>query len=133
MVRPPLNTSPTISNRQAGAQWEKTAEIFLCDHGLKIVARNFSSRFGEIDLIMEDENTLVFVEVKYRKNSHHGSGAEAITFYKQNKISLTASWYLVKNPYRAEQICRFDVVSINTCADEQGISWIKDAFYSTIG
>ena len=128
-----LNNLQKFTSRQSGAQWEKTAEIFLCGHGLKVLQRNFSSRFGEIDLIMEDDKTIVFVEVKYRKSSQHGSGADAVTFQKQRKISLTASWYLVKNPHRAEQVCRFDVISIDPRNKDQGVNWIKSAFYSTIG
>jgi putative endonuclease len=123
----------TLNSRQSGARWEQTAESFLLGHGLKLLKRNFSSRFGEIDLIMEDEKTLVFVEVKYRQSSEHGSGAEAVTFHKQGRISRTAAWYLVKNPRRAEQICRFDVISIDPRKKDQGIDWIKAAFYSTIG
>lgn len=102
-------------------------------HGLKLLQRNFSSRFGEIDLIMEDENILVFVEVKYRRSNSYGTGAAAVTFQKQGRISRTAAWYLAKNPIRAEQICRFDVISINTKETDQGINWIKAAFYSTTG
>lgn len=127
------------NHRLSGAQWEKTAESFLLGHGLKLLQRNFSSRFGEIDLIMEDKGTVVFVEVKYRKSSSHGSGADAVTFHKQGRISRTAAWYLVKNPHRAEQVCRFDVLSIDSQKNDQGaennpcISWIKSAFYSTTG
>lgn len=121
-----------MSNRQTGARWEKTAESFLHQQGLKLLQRNFSSRFGEIDLIMEDEKTIVFVEVKYRNNNQHGSGAEAVTFQKQSRISRTAGWYLAKNPHRAEQICRFDVISINPQKKEQDINWIRNAFYSTL-
>jgi len=121
------------NNRQSGARWEKTAESFLRNHGLSLIQRNFSSRFGEIDLIMEDGETLVFIEVKYRKNSHHGSGADAVTFHKQGRISRTAAWYLAKNPHRAEQFCRFDVISMDPQKKDQGINWIKNAFYSTIG
>ncbi len=133
MVKQPLNKYQNLSRRQSGAQWEKTAESFLRNHGLKLLQRNFSSRFGEIDLIMEDEKTVVFVEVKYRKSSQHGSGAEAITLHKQNRISRTAGWYLAKNPHRAEQFCRFDVISIDSRKSDQGICWIKNAFYSTLG
>jgi len=122
-----------VNSRQSGAQWEKTAESFLRNHGLKLLQRNFSSRFGEIDLIMEDEETLVFIEVKYRKSNHHGSGADAVTFHKQGRISRTAGWYLAKNPRKADQFCRFDVISIDPHKKDQGISWIKNAFYSTIG
>ncbi|MFC1778064.1 YraN family protein [Pseudomonadota bacterium] len=133
MVRNPLNSHFILNSRQSGAQWEKTAESFLLNHGLKLLQRNFSSRFGEIDLVMEDKKTVVFVEVKYRKSNQHGSGADAVTFHKQGRISRTAAWYLVKNPHRAEQVCRFDVISIDPKKGEQGIDWIKSAFYSTMG
>jgi len=123
----------SLNNRQSGTRWEKTAESFLRNHGLKLLQRNFSSRFGEIDLIMEDEKTVVFVEVKYRKSTQHGSGADAVTIHKQGRISRTAGWYLAMNPHRAGQFCRFDVISINPHTGDQGISWIKNAFYSTIG
>ena len=124
---------PAPGSRKSGVYWEKAAESFLRRQGLTLLQRNFSSRFGEIDLIMEDEETLVFIEVKYRKSNHHGSGADAVTFHKQGRISRTAGWYLVKNPRRADQFCRFDVISIDPHKKDQGISWIKDAFYSTIG
>jgi putative endonuclease len=128
-----LNKRQSVTSRQAGAHWEKTAESFLLSRGLKLLRRNFSSRFGEIDLIMEDNRTLVFVEVKYRTSKQHGTGADAVTLQKQGRISRTASWFLVKNPDRAEQYCRFDVVSIDPLNKDQGISWIKAAFYSTTG
>jgi putative endonuclease len=133
MARNPLSHHPILNNRQSGAHWEKTAESFLRGRGLKLLQRNFTSRFGEIDLVMEDEKTVVFVEVKYRKSNQHGSGADAVTFHKQGRISRTAAWYLVKNPHRAEQICRFDVISIDPQKGDQGIDWIESAFYSTIG
>ena len=132
MARQALNKR-AFTTRQSGAEWEKTAESFLRGHGLTLLQRNFSSRFGEIDLIMEDEETVVFVEVKYRKSSHHGSGADAVTYHKQGRISRTAAWYLAMNPHRAEQVCRFDVISINRQEKDHGINWIKSAFYSTQG
>jgi putative endonuclease len=132
MAKHTLN-NPPHNGRKSGAYWEKTAESFLRTQGLELLQRNFSSRFGEIDLIMEDDQTLVFVEVKYRRNNHHGSGAEAVTFHKQGRISRTAAWYLAKNPRRADQFCRFDIISINHQDKDQGIEWIRNAFYSTIG
>lgn len=122
----------SLRGRKWGAHWEKAAESYLRDRGLKLLHRNFSSRFGEIDLIMEDEQTVVFIEVKYRKNNQHGSGAEAVTFHKQDRISRTASWYLTKHPHRADQFCRFDVISIEPKIVDQGINWIRNAFYSTV-
>lgn len=121
------------NTRHFGQQWEKTAELYLCQQGLRILERNFSSRFGEIDLIMEDRHTVVFVEVRYRKSTLRGSGAESVTLQKQGRLSRTAGWYLVKNPARAEQFCRFDVVSIDSQNSDHSIDWIKNAFYSTIG
>lgn len=124
---------PTPGSRKSGIYWEKAAESFLRKQGLTLLQRNFSSRFGEIDLIMEDKQTLVFVEVKYRRNDYHGSGADAVTFHKQGRISRTAAWYLAKNPHRAECVCRFDVISIDPKERDEGINWIKNAFYSTMG
>ena len=119
--------------RESGANWEKTAENFLRSHGLRLLKRNFTSRFGEIDLIMEDQGQLVFIEVKYRHCHQHGSGAEAVTWQKQGKISRTAAWYLAKNPFRAEQICRFDVISVTNGDSGDEFQWIKSAFYATNG
>lgn len=121
------------SRRQSGADWEKSAESYLLSQGLQLLHRNFSSRFGEIDLIMEDQNTLVFIEVKYRSRNDHGSGADAVTPVKQGRISRTAAWFLAKNPRRADQFCRFDVISIRPDKKEAGINWIRNAFYSTLG
>ena len=132
------STDKQATTRQAGAHWEKTAESWLTEQGLSLLQRNFSSRLGEIDLIMEDGETIVFIEVRYRKSGRYGDGAESITIHKQNRISRTAAWYLVKNPNRAEQFCRFDIISIGPRSNElkkkdQSIDWIQNAFYSTIG
>jgi putative endonuclease len=128
-----LGQGQELNSRQSGARWEKAAESFLRNHGLKLLQRNFTSRFGEIDLIMEDEKTLVFVEVKYRKCNLHGSGAAAVTYHKQGRISRTAAWYLAMNPHRSQQTCRFDVISFNPQNSDPGIDWIKSAFYNTQG
>lgn len=127
------NRAKPLNSRQAGAGWEKIAESFLSGQGLKLLQRNFSSRLGEIDLIVEDDETIVFVEVRYRKSSQYGSGAESVTPQKQNRISRAAAWYLAKNPHRAAQCCRFDVISVHPQNGNQGINWIQNAFYSTIG
>jgi len=126
------------NTRKFGLQWEKAAENYLCQQGLQLLERNFASRFGEIDLIMEDSSvagrkTVVFVEVRYRKSTLHGSGAESVTLQKQGRLSRTAGWFLAKNPQRAEQYCRFDVVSIDSQNIDPSFEWIKNAFYSTIG
>lgn len=131
MVNYSLN-HPATGGRKSGHHWEKAAESYLRTQGLKLLQRNFSSRFGEIDLIMIDGQTVVFIEVKYRRSNQHGSGADAVTFHKQERISRTAAWYLAKNPHRAENVCRFDVISINPNTSDKDIDWIRNAFYSTI-
>jgi len=133
MTSQSFNNQTSLNSRQAGARWEKVAESFLSAHGLKLLHRNFSSRLGEIDLIMEHDETLVFIEVRYRANDRHGSGAASITAHKQGRISRTAAWYLTKYPSRAEQFCRFDVISVGSQKGSEDIDWIQNAFYSTIG
>jgi len=70
------------NRRSQGGEWEKVAETFLNGRGLKTLQRNFHCRMGEIDLIMMDQRTLVFTEVRFRNNNAHGSGAESVTFRK---------------------------------------------------
>ena len=112
----------------------ETAEHDACDYlrknNLQLITRNYRCRFGEIDLIMHDQQTLVFVEVRYRKNSLYGSGAESITQAKQNKLIKTASYYLQQNNQASRYSSRFDVISMShsTSTNETKIDWIKDAF-----
>ena len=78
---------------------------------------------GEIDLIMIDQQTLVFVEVRLRNNPNHGSGAESVTRSKIRKIVKTAEFYLMKYPIPGNLDCRFDVISM-----DNKIDWIQNAF-----
>jgi putative endonuclease len=94
------------------------------NHGLKLVAQNYHCRFGEIDLIMKDAKTLVFVEVRLRSNSQFGSATSSITPQKQNKLILTAQHYL---QLHGESACRFDAVLMSS-ANLQDIEWIRNAF-----
>lgn len=68
-----------FNQREIGARYEQAAATFLLERGLQLISQNFSCRAGEIDLIMRDQQTTVFVEVKYRKNRHFGHAAEAVT------------------------------------------------------
>ena len=111
-------------------------EIGVCTGGnfiqVEVDSKTGVDPFFQFDPDLYSSETVVFVEVKYRKHCQHGSGAEAVTFQKQGRISRTAAWYLVQNPQRAEQICRFDVISIKAQQRGQSINWIKNAFYSTM-
>jgi len=84
---------------------------------------------GEIDLIMQDNGILMFIEVKYRKNDDWVSAAESVTKGKQRKIIKAAQLFLLKNKKFKDMNCRFDVVSIQGEKNLPEINWIKNAFY----
>ena len=111
-----------------GDYWESIALQYLKENKLKKIKRNFNSKVGEIDLIMHDQHTLVFVEVKYRKNDDWVSASESVTKSKQRKIIKAAQLYLLQNKKYKDWNCRFDVVSIQGEKDHAEINWIKDAF-----
>jgi len=107
-----------------GDSAEKQAELFLMDKGFQLITRNFHCKLGEIDLIMQDEDTLVFVEVRYRKNATYGSALESIDHKKQLKIIATAEHYRQKHPKLYATPLRFDVVGITGT----NLQWIASAF-----
>ena len=110
-------------------QWaERLAEGHLIKHGLELVQRNYSCQRGEIDLIMQEQNTIVFVEVRYRKNDQYGGGIESIDFRKQQKLQTTAVHYLQTNDPYQDHPCRFDAVIISGQPSHPTINWIKNAF-----
>ena len=104
-----------------GARAEEQAARFLAGRGLKILARNYRCRGGEIDLVCRDGAILVFVEVRLRTNRDFGGAAASITPAKQRRITLAANHYLAGKPLPA---CRFDAVLL----DGAGIDWIRNAF-----
>ena len=108
-----------------GHNAESKACQFLLKKGLKFIERNYRCKSGEIDLIMNDKGTLVFVEVRYRKNSQHGSGAETVTYFKQKKLIRSATHYMLERYKTVDVSCRIDVVSIG--ANDKNIEWIKNA------
>ena len=113
-----------INENNAGLAAEKLAATFLLNHGLKLVTQNYHCRFGEIDLIMRDAKTLVFVEVRLRSNSAFGSAGASITPQKQQKLIMTAQHYLQQY---GECACRFDAILMNK-TNLQSIEWIRNAF-----
>lgn len=115
------------SSRDTGLQAEQQALRFLQSRGLRQVAGNFTVRGGEIDLVMQDRDTLVFVEVRYRRQSSFGSAAESVTGSKQRRIIRAASLFLGHNRKWQDTPCRFDVLAISG-DKRQNIEWIRDAF-----
>lgn len=115
------------TTRQIGAEAEDLAIGHLEKKGLILLTRNYHCRRGEIDLIMQDGNFLVFIEVRYRKNNRYGSAAESVTRQKQQRLLTTAEYYLQNENYNADNACRFDVITLSGQQNPQ-IDWIKDAF-----
>ena len=115
-----------------GQAYELKACHYLQQHGLKLQQRNYRCRYGEIDLIMQEADRLVFIEVRYRRNSRFGNGAESVDHRKQARLIATASHYLQAQQSSTTQAARFDVISIGpqaaTNQDTDAILWIKDAF-----
>ncbi len=105
-----------------GAQAEQQAARYLQQQGLKPVAQNYRSRFGEIDLIMQDGATLVFVEVRLRRSANFGGAAASIDAHKQQRLIRTAQQYLAGLAHIPP--CRFDAVLM----DDSGVEWLRNAF-----
>ncbi|MFI3213627.1 MAG: YraN family protein [Eubacteriales bacterium] len=114
-----------MNKRQVGNFYEDMATTFLKEQGIQIIERNFRCKQGEVDIIGEDNGTLLFLEVKYRKNECLGFPYEAITLYKQRKICKVANYYRYYK--RMEKPLRYDVISI--CGDQ--IQWFQNAFNHT--
>lgn len=115
-----------MTTRDIGKLHEGLAANYLQQHGLQLLQRNFQCRTGEIDLIMLSHDTLVFVEVRYRKSDAFGSAIESVTYKKQQKILKTAQFYLMKNPQHQHLNYRFDIVGISQ--NGQTIDWLSNAF-----
>lgn len=117
------------NNKEKGTFYEKKALLFLQSQKLKLITKNYHSRAGEIDIIMLDNNILVFVEVRFRSNKGFGGGLESIDFHKQDKIKKTAAIFLQKHKQYQDANCRFDVVSLaKNQKNDDTIDWIQSAF-----
>ena len=108
--------------QQCGDTAERQAATFLEGQGLTLLARNYHCRGGEIDLIAQEGDTLVFVEVRARRNNAYGGAAASITTRKQQRIIYAARHYLMRLP--REPFCRFDAILI----DGEHLEWLRSAF-----
>ncbi len=113
---------------ERGRQLEEVARTYLESKGLTLVSQNYSCKLGEIDLVMHDGETLVFVEVRGRSNPRFGSPAETVTGAKQARLIRTAQVFLLAHPKFTEWPCRFDVLALATAGREPRARWIQDAF-----
>ena len=119
------------TRRATGQQMEQLASRYLRKQGLQVLENNYYSKRGEIDLICRDGDTLVFVEVRFRKSDGLTSGAESITPTKTRRIIHTAQCYLQQHALW-QMPCRFDVVDISRSSlGRHHIHWIANAFDTT--
>ncbi|MGD1043890.1 MAG: YraN family protein [Bacteroidota bacterium] len=116
-----------INRRIQGKAGEDLAARFLEQNGLKIIERNYRFERGEIDLIAEEGDELVFVEVKARRSTVFGSPEDAVTEEKQEQVHAVAEGYLFEHDID-NRPCRFDVVAIEFKNDATDIRHIRDAF-----
>ena len=112
-----------MNSKKTGTAYEVIAADYLKKQGVQIVEMNYRISRGEIDIIGKYRDTLIFIEVKYRKNASYGYPWEVISVEKQKRICYVAKQYLLKNRWKRQ--IRFDVISI--CGEE--ISWFHNAFY----
>lgn len=109
---------------RAGARAEDLCAELMRRAGLRVVARNWRCRHGEIDLIARDGGTLVFAEVRLRRDARYGGAAESITAAKRARLLASARLYLAGQP---ERDCRFDVLLLDAL-DLDRVRWLRNAF-----
>ena len=117
-------------NKRKGLQYESLAKKHLQKQGLTLFLQNYHSRFGEIDLVMLDGNTVCFIEVKYRKSLNFGGAASAISYSKKQKIIKTAQIFMRENQKLANRAMRFDALILQQIDQDISINWIQNAFYA---
>ena len=100
-----------MNNREKGKIGEEIAKKFLINNGINIIKENYFTNFGEIDLIGIEKKTIIFIEVKFRKNNNFGLPYESVNERKIQRIKSSAETFLSKNDF-GDYDCRFDVVSI---------------------
>jgi putative endonuclease len=117
-----------LNTRSAGARYEDIALDHLECAGLELIARNYRCRYGEIDLVMRERDTVVFVEVRFRRSGRFGDGIDSVNAGKRAKLVRAASAFLAEHPRLADAACRFDVLAISDDARSPLPDWRRNAF-----
>jgi len=110
-----------------GNRAENLAFKFLKQQGLQLRERNFRCRLGEIDLIMQDANYLVFIEVRYRKGNDFGGALASVDSHKQKRLRRAAETYLLQHKL-TDLPCRFDILCLTGSLSKPSFDWIENAF-----
>lgn len=119
--------------RARGDAVETAALAFLQQRGLRLLARNASARGGELDLVMAEGGTVVFVEVRYRSNAAFGGGAASVDAGKRRRLVRAAQVWLLRHPRHASAPCRFDVMAASGDPAAPAFDWLRDAFRADEG
>jgi putative endonuclease len=127
--RPPAASAPTtsgsaLSTRSLGQLHENRALAHLQAAGLTLVERNYTAKVGEIDLILSEADTLVFVEVRFRSAGSFVDGLSTVGDSKRKRFIKAVKYYLLTHPKDAMRVLRFDVISLSS----QDLDWHKNAF-----
>lgn len=101
-------------SRKVGNQWEKVAESYLLDTGYKILDMNYNTKYGEIDVVAFKDSTIVFVEVKFRKNNEYGYAYEYVNKSKINKLMRAIELYLSEHEAYIKMDKRIDVIAFDS-------------------
>lgn len=120
-MRLPALVRRLTDRQRTGLAGEDEALAYLKQRGLTLVERNFRCKGGELDLVMQDGQTLVFVEVRKRTDDRHGGAAASVTVAKQRRLIRASQTFLLR--HSAPPPCRFDVIAI----DNGVLNWLKDA------
>ena len=113
--------------QRTGNEAEARACQYLTEQGLKLVTRNFHCRYGEIDLIMREQQTIVFVEVRFRKANSLVDGAQSISPAKQARLVKSASYYLQQHKFSDAIPARIDVIAVTQDENTHQFNWIQNA------
>ncbi len=119
----------TVDRQALGRRGETAAQAYLKRHGVRILVANYACAAGEIDLIGQAQEALIFVEVKTRTSDAFGPPHLAVHYRKQRQIVRAAQWYLAEQRL-ADVACRFDVLAVTFTEDDEvpHIEWLRDAF-----
>lgn len=117
-----------LDRRARGAAIEAAARDYLQARGLRPLASNARYKAGELDLVMREGDTVVFVEVRYRAHAGYGGGAASIDHGKRRKLVRAALLFLARHGALADAPCRFDVVEASGDPAAPALSWLRDAF-----
>ena len=122
-----MSADAQLSSVRRGMLAEEQALQYLLQRGLVMVERNFRCRYGEIDLIMRDNNTIIFVEVRSRKSDAFLDPMESIDYAKRNKLIRASELFMQKLTMANEYDWRFDVITLNGAPPDVRVNWLKAA------